>query len=189
MRSDDTQHVDSADFSDQSVPTVVDRRHKRWRYAGVFGILALVAGGMLWAAFGRPRMSPLTSEAIEAAEARWQENAPQSYEIEVTLSGRREGVFRVVVKDGKPTGATLNGRPTVQHAWETWTVRGQFGTLWQELENAADPAKVYGVPNKATVVARVEFDREWSYPRRFWRSVMGGNNDIAWEVTHFAILP
>ena len=183
MTSDEPQTADSSDSADPAAPA--QRRKGFGRLKGSAVVAILVAGGFLWAALGRDNLAPLTKEALEEAEQAWKRAAPPNYELEVTLSGKREGVFRVVVRNGEPIEGSLDGVATKERVWDVWTVRGQFNTLWQELENAADADRAYAVKDPASVVMRAQFDPEWHFPRRYWRSVLGANLDVAWEVTRF----
>lgn len=167
-------------------PNTGRRRPRRAVLRGMLvGAGLTLAGLATWSFLGRGRMAPLLSQDLKTAENRWRQSGPANYEIEVKLDGRRPGVFRVVVENGEPAQVTLDGIAPRRHAWNVWTVPGQFDTLWQELANAESPEKGFGAPPGATVVQRVEFDPVWGFPRRYWRSVLGTALDISWEVTHF----
>jgi len=149
------------------------------------GVLALLVGAVAvwWAT--RDDLVELTAADLAAAEARWQQSGCDDYDLTVQLSGRRSGVFKVRVRDGKSVQVTLDGISPRRGTWETWTVPGQFETLGLELENAADGTGPFGAPPGATVVLRVQFDPELGYPREYRRSVLGTPLEISWEVTEF----
>jgi hypothetical protein len=163
------------------------------RVLALFALLgcgaALAAGGWFLLADREPSLPPLTAPALQAAEARWREHGPASYNLDVSITGRQSGQFHVEVRDGKVTACTRDGITPRPHTWDTWSVDGQFDTLARELEGAADPQKVYGAPAGADVRQGAQFDAEFGYPLRYERHVFGADLPIGWRVTRFEQAP
>lgn len=130
-----------------------------------------------------PRLTPV---ALQAARERWQHAGPASYDLELAIAGNRPGIVRLQVRDGVTTSFARDGHtPSQRRTWDYWTVDGQFDTLERELENATDPERSYRTATGAQVMLKADFDARYGYPRRFVRSVPGGQQDLQWTVTRF----
>jgi hypothetical protein len=155
----------------------------------VFGSFALGAAlvvGVVIAWQSGNRIAKLTPEALVAAQRRWNEHGPASYNLDVSLSGSQNGSIHVEVRDGEVSTMSRNGIvPHQRRTWEYWTVPGQFDTIEEESEMAKDPTGGFPAPPGAQVVQRAEFDSTYGYPRRYHRSVLGTQLEIRWEVTSF----
>ncbi len=166
-----------------------------WRHVVlgvVFGAVLFACGGLAIMMIGRLRgdLAELTEEGLRAAELRWQQNRPSDYNLTVELGGARPGTIRLEVRGGRVvTAPTLDGTPIQgRHAWETWTIDGQFGTIYRELELAADPQGQMRLERGARLVLRAEFDSRIGYPRRFRRYVLGHGPEVRWDVTRFEVV-
>lgn len=147
---------------------------------GIVGLVLLVAQAM------RDRPTVLTRADYERASARWDAHAPDSYDLDLELGGRRPGKVHVEVRDGEITHMTRDGiEPKQQRTWYYWSVPGQLDTIEQELDMAEDPAVSYGAPSASEVVLWAEFDPKYGYPRRFDRIVKGADLEVHWKVTRF----
>lgn len=153
-------------------------RHLFWAFLGL--ALGLIAG-YLWT---REPSESLTRARLEEAQVRWQENVPASYLLELESKGAVNAHYRIVVRDGEVVEMTTSGREAARSAWEYWSVNGLFRFLETELQNAAEPGKVYG-PAAAEVVLRARFDSKWGYPAYFLRHVLGTRQSIEWKVKNF----
>jgi len=155
--------------------------------AAVGGVaLACAVSLIVLVAIWRDPTPELTPEALEAARDRWERHGPTSYDLELAIAGNRPGTVRLEVRDGVATSFTRDGHtPAQRRTWDYWTVDGQFDTLERELENAGDPQQTYRTDAGARVMLKAQFDEHYGYPRKFVRSVPGGQQDMQWEVQRF----
>lgn len=133
---------------------------------------------------------PITREDLDATEQRWLERGPQSYDVDLMLSGRQSGPIHVEVRDGLVTRMQRNGVvPSQRRTWDYWSVPNQFATIRQDFDSAENPLGGFGVAAGAEVDIRAEFDPEFGFPRRYYRTVSGTPYDVEWETTSFAPIP
>jgi hypothetical protein len=155
--------------------------------SGTLGALALVF--VLSALARRDSMPDLTEAAIDEAQARWRNAAIDSYNLDLTLSGRTTGDFHLEVRSGEVVAMTRNGiAPKQRRTWSTWVVPNQFDYLRQELNGTENPAVAWNAPPGAMAVLRAEFDPQYGYPRRYHREVLGASLEQRWEVTRFEVV-
>ncbi len=89
----------------------------------------------------------LTEAAFEAAQRRWDERGPQSYDMDLAIEGNRPGTVHVEVRDGKVTHMMRDGtEPKQSRTWGVWAVPGQFETIEQELDKAGNPTEGFPAP-------------------------------------------
>ena len=151
------------------------RRGKR-----ILAVIALISVVVAVVVAVRSRRLPeLTQARFDAACARWKQHAPDSYEIEVKVTGMQPGVYGVVVDNKLPTSATFDGRPlTRPRTFGTWAVTGMFDTLAKDLEtNAANGYLMLGA----------ELDEATGIPLRYERIEVrtGAHQALKWVVTKF----
>lgn len=152
-------------------------------------LLTLISALIISVALYRDPLPLLTAESLAAAEARWREAGPRSYQLSIEILGRRPGVVELTVRDGEVTEMTRDGRaPKQRRTWAAWTVPGQFDMLHLELEHATNAEHGYGAPAGSQAIVKAEFDRRYGYPVRVRRQVLGANLDMEWRVTRFAPL-
>jgi hypothetical protein len=136
--------------------------------------------------FAVQRIPELTEPLLEAAQQRWKENGPASYDLDLEISGAQPGDVHVEVRDGEVTAMTRDGRaPEQRRTWYVWSVPGQFETIERELEMAADPEHEMQAAEGTRLRLRAEFDPQYGYPRQFHRMVFGGGPEVYWRVTNF----
>lgn len=181
------------DDADSAAPTTT-RGSKPLPTGLLIGLLfvALIVGLIVvLQVFAVRRIPELTEPLLEAAEKRWQENGPESYDLDLEISGAQPGVVHVEVRDGVVTTMTRDGvEPEQRRTWDVWTVPGQFEMIERELEMAADPEHEMQAPAGTRLRLRAEFDPEYGYPRQFDRMVYGGGEpEVYWQVTNFLPLP
>ncbi len=140
------------------------------------------AGGLLL--LGRDRAHELTAEDVDAARRVWEEQAPDSYTLELEMSGVLSERRTVVVREGRVVSLTAGGVEAPESAREHASVEALFDTLDAELANAADPRRA---PGGGKVVLLARFDPTWGYPSYFYRHFMGSLNDIEWQVIRFVV--
>jgi hypothetical protein len=95
---------------------------------GVAGILALLA------LLRRESLPPITIVDVNAAAARWADNGPADYDMDLEQTGVNPGQIHVEVRRGQVTVMTLNGHPTRQHLWDDWSVAGIFAIIRRDVE-------------------------------------------------------
>jgi hypothetical protein len=156
----------------------------------VFGLLAgtLLAVAIALVVF-RDRTPDLTEAGLDAAERRWQERGPQSYDMDLVIEGNRPGPVHVEVRRGQVTHMTRDGvEPKQRRTWAVWAVEGLFETIRQELDKTADPAEGFQTAPGSRMVQRAEFDPQYGYPAKYRRLVLGSNLELRWDVTRFVPL-
>ncbi len=150
---------------------------------GLAIVLVIVLVGAILTRDSTPR---LTAADYETAVARWDANGPDSYDLDLVLTGNRPGAIHVEVRDGQVVHMTRDGvEPKQERTWYYWTVPGQFDTIGQELEMARDPADSFKSPEATGMVMWAEFDPRFGYPLKYDRVVLGTNFEIHWHVTRF----
>src|SRR5258705_404990 len=76
----------------------------------------------------------LTFENYLAALERWNNESPQSYDVEVQVRGSQPATYYVQVRKAEARSAFRNGKFLPQkRSHETWSVDGMFGTLGQDV--------------------------------------------------------
>ncbi len=156
----------------------------------VLGLLVgiVVSAAVLFISL-RDTTPALTPAALAAAEERWEQHGPASYDLDLTLEGNRPGTVHVEVRDGQVTRMTRDGvEPKQQRTWAVWSVPGQFETIEQELEKTGDPAAGFQAPAGSRLVQRARFDPQYGYPATYHRIVLGSNLELRWQVTRFVPL-
>jgi len=187
--SSDSQTRPSA--TSASTPTETRRRRGWSPLRLVVGFLVgILLGAGVWMVVltivYRDSMPDLTAEALREALNRWEANAPDSYDLQLVISGRRPGEVHVEVRDGQVTAMTREGvTPSQRRVWEYWRVEGMFDTLARDLDLAEDPTAGFGAPAGSRAILKAEFDPEYGVPLRYRRVVSGSDLSIEWEVTLF----
>jgi hypothetical protein len=132
----------------------------------------------------------LTEDALAAAEARWADQGPADYDVDLRIEGTRGGTVHVEVRDREVVAMTRDGvTPEQRRTWYFWSVPGQFDTLREDLESAADPQQGFGAPSGTRAVLRAAFDPRFGYPRIYDRMLSGTALSVRWEVTRFEPIP
>jgi hypothetical protein len=186
--ADDPHGEDSGDDGLPSSARSGDRSGVRTLLIGLLSFAAiLIVVFVALEVFVARRIPELTSERLEAAHALWQQEGPASYDLDIQLEGARPGPVHVEVRQGAVVAVKINGRPPSAWTWDTWTVAGQFETLERELLVAEDPVHQLNAELGTTWRLRCEFDSKYGFPRRFQRTVFGGQPDVYWHVTDFVV--
>jgi len=152
-------------------------------------LLALVSILAVAVARRGPSAPAITREDLAAAEQRWQEHGPASYNMDLTIGGRQPGPVHIEVRDGKVTRMTRDGVvPSQRRTWEYWTVPEQFETIRQDFDSAETPGGFGATPGTQTIL-RADFEPQYGYPRRYQRFVLGTDLNVDWQVTRFEPVP
>jgi len=179
--------------SQNGPPAHVDQRAakpRRFRW-GLLIVATPLAAGLLFYMARRPAWPELTASRLRDAEQRWHAAGAVDYNLRLELGESQAGQIELEVRRGQVTKLLRDGRaPTERRTWDVWSVPGQFEMLGRELEMASDPAGQAGAEPGTRLLLDAEFDAELGYPIHFRRLVLGhGLPDVAWDVTHFEIVP
>ena len=138
----------------------------------------------------RNQLPELTPERLVEAYARRQRARPANYTMDLRLAGTLPGDVHVQVQNGKVIVFDRDGHtPRQRRTWDVWSVDGQFDTLYDELNLATDPVAVMQAPQGTQLLLRATFDRQWGYPVRYHRLVLGEAPEVYWEVIRFEVDP
>jgi hypothetical protein len=174
-------------------------------------LLGVVAGLVLMFALfvlKRGQSAPaITREDLAAAEQKWRQRGPKSYNMDLAIGGRQPGPVHIEVRDSRVTRMTRDGvTPSQPRTWEYWTVPEQFETIRQDFDSADTPGGFGAAPGTQTML-KAEFDPQYGYPRRYQRFVLTSkapsqvpfqepvanpaatNLDVDWTVTRFEPQP
>ena len=172
--------------------TALPRPELPRRSVGPAAMVALLVVGSLFAAVVAlqllvvRRIPPLSEVDLIAAEARWAERGPASYDLDFDIEGAQPGTVHVEVRDGEVTAMLRDGlAPRQQRTWQYWSVPARFDEIERELDLAADPEHEMQATVGTQLELRCEFDPEYGYPRQFHRIAYGGGTEVYWRVTNF----
>jgi hypothetical protein len=177
--------------STESSPRI--RRIAMYTTAGLLGIaaglLGLLAVVILRHQQDLPKLSP---DQFYEAKARWSKNAPPSYNIEITVTGRQAAVYYAEVRDGEAFAAMRNGEVLSRvRVVDTWTVPGMFTTIQSDVSNLEKHLAGTADRNTPQVLLRAYFDKRLGTPLRYHRTELrqwGPNDEVMWDVTRFEIV-
>jgi hypothetical protein len=132
------------------------------------GLAAIVVFAMF-----RDTTPELTAADFAAAQQRWDQRAPKSYDLDLTIEGNRPGPVHVEVRDGQVTHMTRDGvEPKQRRTWDVWSVPGMFETIELELDKAGNPVEGFQAPPGSRMVQRALFDRQYGYPAKYHRIIL-----------------
>ena len=149
--------------------------------ASAAGLLAL----RWWRADPIP---PLAPEQFYEARAKWEQEAPPDYDIEVVVSGSQPATYEVQVRGGQPELALRNGKPLQQRrTFGTWSVPGMFSTMLRDVETVERSTSRNPDPSVPRLRLRAAFDERYGYPSRYRRIQLGSPVEVSWQVTRFEV--
>lgn len=180
--------------SDSAEPSQRMRRIATYTSAGLLGVAAGIVGLLTMVVLRNQQTLPkLTPDRFYEAKARWEENAPANYNIEVAVTGRQAAVYYAEVRDGEVFAATRDGEVLSRlRTVDTWTVPGMFGTIQSDVVSLEKHRSGTASQNTPQVLLRGYFDEQTGVPLRYHRTELrkwGPNAEVMWEVRQFAILP
>jgi hypothetical protein len=161
------------------------------------GLRSVVAGMVLGTAVGlvgtlivlvlinRGQPPIMTAADFEAAVARWKEHGPESYDLDFDVGLDLVGKLRVEVRRGEVAAMTLEGQPTRQHIWDSWSVPGLFEIIRLDLARNQSAAKNPEGPKSPPVLQQAEFDPELGFPRRYRRTELSTGQWGQWQISRF----
>jgi hypothetical protein len=172
---------------DRSNESTGDGRVSRRTTAFVLASLALAIAGIVLALqyFVVEHLPELTDADLTAAQKRWQEKEPVSYDMDIEIRGAQPGSAHVEVRNRVVTTASRDGKVTPERTWNTWAVPGMFEMLSRDLEIAEDPEKAIQAAPGTKWRLWAEFDPQLGYPRRYHQIVYGGGPEVYWRVVQF----
>jgi hypothetical protein len=146
--------------------------------------MVLLAAAPLIAACSR--LSSLTPEALDAAEAKWKAGGQRSYRMIVSMEGDRveHGEFEVQVESGVVTSLRRNGQPVNSAQGQDYSMDGLFKTIHEEMDLAEKPA-LLGAPPGYSAYLMARFDDKSGRLEHYRRAVGGISNSIDIEVLSF----
>lgn len=170
------------------------RRIASYTTAGLLGVVAGIAGLLTIVVLRHQQSLPqLTPDAFYEAQARWEENAPPSYNIEVAVTGRQAAVYYAQVRGGEVLAATRDGEVLSRlRTIDTWSVPGMFTTIHSDVVNLEKHLAGTADQNTPQILLRGYFDEQNGTPLRYHRTELrkwGANVEVMWEVTRFEIVP
>jgi hypothetical protein len=158
-------------------------------FAATAGVAAGVVSIFFISAWQNRDPSPeFTRAEFEAAQRRWERSGPPDYDIAVEVVGRQPAVYRVEVRGGEVTSATIDGRPLKQRrTWSTWSVPGMFATMETDVSNRERFTSGKGDRFTPNLTLRAAFHPTYGYPQRYRRIEWETDRDMIWEVKDFRI--
>jgi hypothetical protein len=162
--------------------------------AGLLGVVAGIIGLLTTVILRQQQTLPkLMPGEFYEAKARWEENAPPSYNIEIAVTGRQAAVYYTEVRDGEVFAATRDGEVLSRlRTIDTWTVPGMFTTIHADVVNLERHLAGTADHNTPQVLLRGHFDERTGTPLRYHRTELrkwGPNIDVMWEVTRLEVIP
>ena len=152
----------------------------------VLGLAAMIAVAMLSRGSVARRLTP---ELFQEAMAKWKQEQPQDYDIEIQVRGNQPATYYVEVRGGDARLALRNGQPLTQRrTFSTWSVPGMFATVARDvdaLERRAAGQTDKSVPD---LNLRATFDPRYGYPARYRRLQYQSSVEVEWEVTRFKVV-
>ena len=142
----------------------------------------LVAGLLVMRGDAAPE---LEAKDLAAAQQRWTENGPASYQITLQMGGALSDTRRIVVRGHQVVEMTINDRPASESSWSFWSVDGMLKFLADEIRNKENPIPGMGVSDPRQIILRARFDPDLGYPIYFLRHLLGRQQGTEWEVVAF----
>ena len=153
----------------------------------MLGLLAMFALA-IWNR--NPASARLTPELFQAAKAKWKQEQPQDYNIEIQVRGNQPATYYVEVRGGEAQLALRNGQPLKERrTFSTWSVPGMFATMSRDVDVLELRAAGRGDKYTPDLNLRATFDPRYSYPARYRRVQYQSSLEVEWEVTKFEPLP
>jgi hypothetical protein len=128
------------------------------------------------------QMPEIDAAAIQTASDRWDAAAPAGYDLELRLSGPREQLVEIEVRERNVTSLRLDGvAPRQQRTWDYWSVPGLFDIIEADLARADKSP-----PGSVRLFA--EFDAAYGFPRRYRRIESSAMRNSEWVVVRFEVV-
>ena len=153
----------------------------------LLGLVVMIALALVPRGSASPRLTP---ELFRAAMAKWKQEQPRDYDIEIQVRGNQPATYFARVRDGVPQVALRNGKPLTQRrTFSTWSVPGMFATMSRDVD--ALERRATGQADKSTpdLHLRATFDPRYGYPARYRRLQYQSSVEVEWEVTRFEVVP
>ena len=143
-------------------------RQYPWKWIGGGLLLTVVVAWPLLIG----RTQPVTRELLANARDQWAAANLSDYDMEIDVSGAQTGRYHVVVRGGKLSQITRDGRPADPAEGEYWTVEGLFRTIEEELDLIDHPASG-AFSDQRQAWLRIGCHPTLGYPLRYIRQVPG----------------
>jgi hypothetical protein len=156
----------------------------------VLGVVALVPLAVVLFAAIRPGTEEqlLNRSDYEQAVARWQSQAPKSYDMRLFFYSHHAPVdLEIEVRDGQATKLVRNGVLTAQAKLrESWTVDVLLQKIGEDLITMEDPDRSFDVKKDVVVRLHARFDETHGYPAAYRREAHGSPIEFHWQVKSFS---
>jgi hypothetical protein len=143
---------------------------------GTIGLIVFLNRGQL------PIMRPTD---LEAAESRWKQRGPTSYNIDLEGSFDIKGHMHIEVRNREVTAMSLDGRPSPPRLWRLWSVSGLFEFIEADVKRNAEAANHEGGALPEPVLQQAEFDPELGLPRGYQRTELSTRQSGGWRIVKF----
>jgi len=152
----------------------------------VLGLLAMIAVAIATRGIVAPRLTP---EGFQATMAKWKQEGPQNYNIEIQVHGNQPATYYVEVRGGDARLALRNGKPLTQRrTFSTWSVPGMFATMSRDVDALERRAAGQADASTPDLNLRATFDPRYGYPARYRRLQYRSSVEVEWEVTRFEVV-
>ena len=143
---------------------------------GTVGLIVFLNRGQL------PIMRPTD---LEAAESRWKQRGPTSYNLDLEGSFDIKGHMHVEVRNRAVIAMSLDGRPSPRRLWPLWSVSGLFEFIEADAKRNAEAANHEGIALPEPVLQQAEFDAELGLPRGYQRTELSTGQSGGWQIVKF----
>jgi Family of unknown function (DUF6174) len=133
----------------------------------------------------RGQLPIMRTTDLEAAENRWKQRGPTSYDMDLEGSFDIKGHMHVEVRNREVTAMSLDGRPSPARLWRLWSVNGLFEFIEADARRNAEAANHEGGALPEPVLQQAEFDPELGLPRGYQRTELSTGQSGGWRIVKF----
>jgi hypothetical protein len=177
-------------FDDEPAPVARSRRRISMHFIAGSILLGITFGlGVVLVLLilgDRGQPPNMTPQSFQAAQQRWNERGPASYDMDIEQSLGINGKIRVSVRDHRVTGMTINGAAAPLRLWNNWWVPGLFEIIGLDLARNTDAATQ---SQAAVLFQQADFDADTGLPRIYRRTDLVSNQSAEWRITSFRTVP
>ncbi len=148
-------------------------------------VVGLVVMVWLIVFLNRGQLPIMQPAELKAAEQRWHERGPSSYNMELEGSFGSKGHTHIEVRNGEVTSMTLDGRPSRRRLWNLWSVSGLFEFIETDLRRNTEAASHERGPLPEPVLQQAQFDPDLGLPRAYQRTELDSGQSGGWRIVKF----
>ena len=166
-------------------PDTQDRRLLKRMAIGL--VVLLIVGGVIQGVAGLFRNdTQLTIDALDEARARWDENHPANYDLQIQFDSSDANMsIRLQVRNNQVVSATTNSRAMDREEADRWTIPGQFDRIRDDVIASGDPTQGLNIREHAYLIPKAAFDAEFGYPTHYEFKGEGAPLQYQWRVVKF----